>query len=170
MGYKLGPTVAMPQFFEGPTKISIPPNSLLTRLQLGKSAKNGPRFLNLGCSTIQHSATGKKTSITLDEEFTLPPAIPPTDGGGNIVNIPAGTVVSALELGSLSLTIYYRNVSKPEDLLSEDEVRGDAAYEPDNNGGGNTVSKQNSTMTGFQWERHADRGFVGLNIWYRAIL
>jgi hypothetical protein len=162
VGYKLGPIVLMPQYFEGP-KIPIPSNSMLTQMMLGKNAKDGPRYLKLGCSSIE------ETELKLGEEYSLPPAIPPFDGGGNVVHIPAGTIVSALELGSLSLTIWYRKVTSPPELLSEDEVRGRATYEPENNGDGDIRSMPNSTMTGFQWERHADRGFVGLNIWYRAL-
>jgi hypothetical protein len=162
---QLGPEVSLGQMNEGPGKISIPQNAVLSRLQLGKGEKSGPRWLTVGYRSIQ----GER-KLELGEENMLPTTIAPAhDGGSAPIHVPEGTIVSALQLGSGSLSVWYRKVVSPANFKLGPEENGTGTKEPADNGGGNTAGKDGYTMTGFQWLKDPD-GQLALNIWYRPVL
>jgi hypothetical protein len=164
--YPLGPEVPLGQMSEGPGKVSIPPNAVLSSLQLGKGQKDGPRWLNLGYRNIQ----GGVRQLELGEESMLPTTIAPASNGGSApIHAPEGTIVSALQLGSGSLSVWYRKVTSPANFKLGPEEAGPRTKEPHDNGGGNVVSKDRYTITGFQWQKDRD-GTLALNIWYRPVL
>jgi hypothetical protein len=162
---QLGPEVSLGQVNEGPGKTSIPQNAVLSRLQLGKAEKKGPRWLIVGYRSIQ----GER-KLELGEENSLPSTIAPADHGGSApIHVPEGTVVSALQLGGGSLTVWYRKVVSPADFKLGPEGNDTGTKEPPNNGGGNIAGKDGFTMTGFQWLKDPD-GQLALQIWYRQVL
>jgi hypothetical protein len=71
--YQLGPEASLGQMSEGPGKVSIPPNAVLSRLQLGKGEKDGPRWSNIGYRSIQSGVR----QLELGEESMLPTTIAP---------------------------------------------------------------------------------------------
>jgi hypothetical protein len=162
---QLGPEVPLGQVNEGPGKTSIPPNSVLSGLQLGKTAKEGPRWLNVGYRTIQG-----QYELKLGAENSLPTAAPPkNNGGGNPIHVPEGSIVSDLQLGSSALTVWYSKVESPSDFKLGPEVKGVGTKEPHDNGGGNKAGQDGYTITGFQWLKDPD-GTLALNLWYRQVL
>lgn len=162
---QLGPEVALGQVNEGVGKASIPPNSLLTSLQLGKTARTGPRWLNVGYSPIQGAF-----QLALGDENVLPVAIPPpSNGGGPNIHAPEGTIVSALLLGPSALTVFYRKVNSPASFKLGPEALGVGTKEPHDNGGGGTARQNGDTITGFQMQKDPD-GTLSLRIWYRPVL
>jgi hypothetical protein len=161
---QLGPEVSLGQLTEGPQKVSIPPNAVLSRLQLGKGEKKGPRWLNIGYRTIE----GERR-LELGEENLLPTTTAPAhDGGSGPIHVPEGTVVSALQLGGGSLSVWYRRVESPAEFKLGPEERGPGTKEPADNGAGNVASKDRYIMTGFQWQKDPD-GQLALNLWYRQV-
>ena len=161
---QLGPEVSAGQLSEGAAKTSIPPNAVLTSLQLGKTAKEGPRWLNVGYRIIQ----GQYELKPGDEDSAGTAVAPANYGGSNKIQAPEGTIVSALQLGSGALTIWYRKVNSPSDFKLGPEAPGARTKEPYNNGGGGMARQDGYTMTGFQWQKDPD-GSLALNIWYRQI-
>jgi hypothetical protein len=163
--FQLGPETSLGQMGEGPQKVSIPDNFVLSSLQLGKGAKHGPRWLIVGCRNV----LGDRR-LELGQENSLPTTTAPKNNGGSApVHVPEGTIVSALQLGSESLTVYYRRVVSPINFQLGSEETGPATKEPSNNGGGNVARKDGCTITGFQWLKDPD-GQLALLLWYRAVL
>ncbi|WP_157449850.1 hypothetical protein [Bradyrhizobium sp. ARR65] len=162
---QLGPAVPLGQMAEGTGKVSIPPNAILSHLQLGKVDRPGPRWLQIQYRTIQ----GEK-EWQLGEENSLPATTPPsTHGGSAPIHVPEGSIVSALQLVGGSLYVWYRRVEAPAKFKLGNEEYGVGTKEPPDNGGGNIASKDGYTMTGFQWLKDPD-GQLALNIWYRPVL
>ena len=161
----LGPEVFLGQLNEGP-KVSIPPNALLTGLQLGKVAKPGPRWLNIYYRDNQGSF-----QLKLSNEYLLPSIVAPKNSGGSgTIHVPEGSIVSALQLGGESLTAWYCKVTSPSTfkLGPEEYDKEKGTKEPKENGGGKQVSWDGYTMTGFQWMKDPD-GTLALHIWYRQV-
>jgi hypothetical protein len=140
---------------------------LLTSLQLGKVAKKGPRWLNVGYRTIK----GERR-LELGDESLLPTTIAPESNGGSAkISVPDECVVSSFQLGGGSLSVWYKRVVSPTDfkLSLETEQPGPNTKEAPDNGGGELASIDGYTMTGFQWEKDPD-GQLDLRIWYRQVL
>jgi hypothetical protein len=163
--FQLGLDGLLGQLNEGPGKVAIPPNAVLSYLQLGKGKKEGPRWLNIGYRSIQ----GERR-LELGEENSLPTTTAPEhDGGSAPIHVPEGTIVSALQLGGGSLTAWYRRVVSPANFKLGPEEKGVGTKEPHDNGGGNPARKDGYTITGFQWLKDPDQT-LALNLWYRQVL
>lgn len=164
---QLGPEVLLGQLNEG-QKVSIPPNSLLTGLQLGKEAKHGPRWLN-----ITYRSVLGDFQLQLGNEHLLPTIVAPKNGGGSgKIHLPEGTIFSALQLGGELLTAWYCKVNSPSKftLGPEEYDKAKGTKEPDDNGGGNQASWDGYTMSGFQWMKDpGGGGTLALHIWYRRV-
>jgi hypothetical protein len=167
---KFGAELSLGQMTEGPQKVSIPPNAILSGLQLGKDNMNGPRWLNVW---YRNNEGARKLELAPDEAALPTTTAPACCGGSAPIHIPDGTIVSAFQLGGGSLTVWYRTVASPLPAfkLGPDNTRpADASTkEPYNHGGGNRVSKEGYTIAGFQWLKDRD-GTLALNVWYRQIL
>jgi hypothetical protein len=162
--YELNPEVSLGQANEGPDKVSIPGNALLSSLQLGKGEKKGPRWLNVGYRTIK----GERR-LELGEEAMLPATVAPDSNGGSApIHVPDGCIVSAFQLGGGSLSIWYKRIVSPVDFTLSPERPGLGTKEPNDNGDGNKAFIDGFTLTGFQWMKDRD-GTLALNIWYRQV-
>lgn len=163
---RLGPETSLGQLAEGAIKTSIPQYSVLTGLQLGKAAKDGPRWLNIKYRDILN-----ERKWDLGEESLLPAAIAPEDNGGSgEIHVPEGSVITAIQMGAGSLSIWYRKIIAPDTYKFGPEEFGATTSEPPDNGGGNFVSKDGYTMTGFQWIRDDPDKQLHLKIWFRPLL
>src|SRR5438093_12606019 len=95
--FQLAPDVLLGQLNEGTGKVSIPPNAVLSYLQLGKARREGPRWLNIGYRSVQ---AGVRKLELGEEESSLPTTTAPKNYGGSApIHVPEGTIVSALQLG-----------------------------------------------------------------------
>ena len=163
---QLGPETLLGLLIEGSAKTSIPQYSVLTGLQLGKTAKDGPRWLNIKYRSILNDRRWD-----LGEEDLLPQLIAPEDNGGSgPIHVPEGSVITAIQLGGVSLTIWYRKIDSPDNYKLGGEEFGATTSEPPDNGGGNFVSKDGYTITGFEWIRDFPDKQLHLTIWHRPLL
>jgi hypothetical protein len=164
--YQLGPETPLGQLAEDQAKTSIPPNAVLSSFQLGKTARPGPRWINVGYKMVE---LDPGRNLTYDDEDSLPPIIAPDSFGGSAaIHVPEGAVVSSLALGAEKLFVWYRKILAPANFLGP-EVQGMGTKEPENNGGGQRATEDGSTLTGFQWLKDPD-GTLALQIWYRPVL
>jgi hypothetical protein len=164
MPYELNPEVTLGQATEGPDKVSIPSNALLTSLELGKGKKEGPRWLTVGYRTIK----GER-KLELGDEGLLPVTIAPKNNGGSApIHVPDKCVVSAFQLGGGSLSIWYKRIVTPDDFALGPERQGPGTKEPPDNGHGDLARLDGFTLTGFQWQKDPD-GQLALNLWYKQV-
>lgn len=157
----VGQEASLGRLYEGFRGSSLPDNAVLTSLQLGKDAKDGPRWLEIGYRVV--------STLELGEERELAVAFPPAhDGGGAPIHVPEACIVSTLRLGYHSLSVAYRPITHPPEVKLGGEVEGTGTKEPHDNGGGNKAGKDGCLITGFQWLKDPD-GTLSLKLWYRQI-
>jgi hypothetical protein len=157
------------------SRTPLPPNSVLSSLVLGKAATDGPRWLVVGYKTNQ----GEEELELDQQEDALPMIIAPADhGGSGEIHVPQvlasrrqdekAAIVSALQFGGQTLTVWYRRVVAPENFGLGPEEPGPGTKEPENNGEGEKATKEGYTITGFELQKDPD-GTLELKLWYRQV-
>jgi hypothetical protein len=155
------------QMREGTPKVSLPQNSVLTSLRLGKEKKNGPRWLDVRYKT-GHVEGGRP--LVLGEENQLPTIIAPHNSGSSgRIDVPAeGNIVSALQLGGQALSVWYRKVETPVNFKLGPDKKDGWTTEPADNGAGTIAAMDGYTITGFSWQKDPD-GQLHIHIWYTQL-
>jgi hypothetical protein len=145
------------------TKVSVPPNGLLTHLQL-ETGRPQPSWLRSAYRSIQ----GERLELG-EEHWRAATTAPGDDGGSAPIHAPEGSVVSALELDAESLSIWCCKYLSPANFKLGPEEEGIGTKEPRSSGKGNIATKDGCTMTGFQLLKDP-YGTLAIKIQYRQVL
>lgn len=151
-------------------KTSIPLNSILTALQLGKDDQ-GTHWLDPYYQTL---TLPDDVNVELGEEQQLPPiTAPANNGGSSIIHLPdvaKPIVVSTIAFGGETLTVFYRQVLFPKDLaFGPEAVARIWTKEARTEGGGALAMAENCMLSGFQLHKDPDQT-LSLEVWYRPVL
>ena len=168
--FKLGLEIEIAHLSEGDS-VSIPPNSVLTKLQLGVTRGDwgAARWLRVFSRDVEDVILELRDQNPVPGTITVPNEY----GGSGVYQVPPGTIVSALTLSSPpSLAIWYREVELPVNFVLGPEQKGMGTKEPAVGGGGGAAHWDGYTITGFQWQKDAAPpigGHVALHLWYRQV-
>lgn len=162
--FPIGPDVEL-GVLQG-TRADIPPNSLLTALEIGRS-DGGDNWLRIWTATLDVGTH----NFDLGPELALPPIVAPANNGhSGEVHVPAGCIVSALEYGGDVLKVSYRKLNLPSELTFGPEQGQPPLWTktPHHDGGGQLAEALGSMLTGFRLVKDPDTDMT-LQLWYRAI-
>ena len=161
--YQLGPETEL-GLLQG-SRADVPPNSVLTGLQLGKG-DDGNHWLRVWYRTLD---LGDQNLNLAEPELALPAiGAPDAWGGSGTVHVPDKCILTALQFGGEFLSVWYKRVTYP-DIAFGPEQQSLWTKEARSGGGGQLAEAIGCMLTGFQLHKDPDKT-LSLQIWYKAIL
>lgn len=163
--YPLGPEISLGQLHG--SRADIPPNSLLSGLQIGKGEDVDDHWLQAYYRTL--TQLGERNLELADPELALPTiTAPASNGASGTVHVPDGCIVTALQFGGESLSVFYKRVQYPPELTFGPEQQSLWTKEARSGGGGVIAEALGCMLTGFQLHKDPDKT-LSLQIWFKAL-
>jgi hypothetical protein len=165
-GYPLGPEKDLGGVLQG-ARADIPPNSVLTGLQLGKGDYgDDDHWLRVWYRTLDF---GEENMDLEEPELALPPITAPDAwGGSGTVHVPDNCILTAIQFGGETLSIWYKRIISPKDIAFGPEQQSLWTKEARSGGGGQLAEALGCTLTGFQLHKDPDKQ-MSIQIWYKTI-
>lgn len=162
-GYSLGTELEFGNLQGG--RVDVPPKSVLTGIQLGKDENDNHwlrvwyRPINLGDQNLELEEP-EKAMATI--------TAPESNGGSAADHTPDNCVITAIQFGGESLSVWYKRIVSPKDIVIGPEQQSLWTKEARSGGGGQLAEALGCMLTGFQLHKDPDKT-LSIQIWYRTI-